>query len=175
MGASQDKMHCTRYLNGKGPPPLTETLEAEANGSNNHKKDALIKQGNQPEGGQMIWNIERRSLKGYPDCDTIQIIFQFDDGIQSDRHPHPGHSYNGMQTTAYLPQNSTGTKILRQLELAFQHKLLFTVAANSSGEYCVTPTDIPLKLDGGGSGSLDFPDPNYLKIVRKSLKVKGIK
>ncbi|XP_051970212.1 E3 ubiquitin-protein ligase DTX3L1 [Xyrauchen texanus] len=175
MGASQDKMHCTRYLDGKGPPPLTEMVEAETKGPN-HKKDALIKQGTQPEGGQMIWNIERRSLPGFPDYDSFQIIFHFDDGIQSDRHPHPGHRYNGMETMTFLPQNSMGTKILRQLEVAFQQKLLFTVAADSSGEYCVTLADIPLKpLDGGVSGRLGSPDPNYLKILSKSLKVKGIK
>ncbi|KAK9953116.1 hypothetical protein ABG768_017139 [Culter alburnus] len=177
MGASQskDKMHCTRYLNGKGPPPLTETVQAEVQGSNNHKKNTLIKQGNQPDGGKMNWNIERRSLPGHSECDTIQITFHFDDGIQSDMHPHPGHSYKGTEFVAYLPQNTTGTKILRLLEQAFENKLLFTVAANISGEYCVTPADIPLKTqDSGGPGSFGYPDPNYLKSVRKSLKVKGI-
>ncbi|XP_016327421.1 E3 ubiquitin-protein ligase DTX3L-like [Sinocyclocheilus anshuiensis] len=140
------------------------------------QKNTLIKQGNQPDGGQMNWNIERRSLPGHSDCDTIQIVFHFDDGIQSDKHPHPGHSYKGTEFVAYLPQNTTGTKILRLLEQAFEHKLLFTVAANSSGEYCVMPADIPLKtLDSGGPGSLGYPDPTYLKSVRKSLKVKGIK
>lgn len=176
MGTSQskDKMYCTRYLNGKGPPPLGQT--AKTQGSNNHKNNNLIKQGNQPDGGQMNFNIERRSLPGYPDYDTIQITFHFDDGIQSDKHPHPGHRYRGNESVAYLPQNSTGTKILRLLEQAFEHKLLFTVAANLSGEYCVTPADIPLKTrDSGGPGSLGYPDPNYLKSVRKSLKLKGIK
>ncbi|XP_048031105.1 E3 ubiquitin-protein ligase DTX3L1 [Megalobrama amblycephala] len=177
MGASQskDKMHCTRYLNGKGPPPLTETVQAEVQGSNNHKKNTLIKQGNQPDGGKMNWNIERRSLSGHSECDTIQITFHFDDGIQSDMHPHPGHSYKGTEFVAYLPQNTTGTRILRLLEQAFENKLLFTVAANISGEYCVTPADIPFKTqDSGGPGSFGYPDPNYLKSVRKSLKVKGI-
>ncbi|XP_039540547.1 E3 ubiquitin-protein ligase DTX3L1 isoform X2 [Pimephales promelas] len=170
MGASQskDKMHCTRYLNG--PPPLGET---ETQRSSNRKKNNLIKQGSQPDGGQMNCNIERRSLPGHPDCDTIQITFHFDDGIQSDKHPHPGHGYKGSECVAYLPQNTTGTKIVRLLEQAFQHKLLFTVAADLSGEYRVTPADIPLKTrDSGSSG---YPDPNYLKSVRKSLKVKGIK
>ncbi|XP_077101247.1 E3 ubiquitin-protein ligase DTX3L1 [Siphateles boraxobius] len=174
MGASQskDKMHCTRYLNGKGPPPLGET----AQGSNNQKKNNLIKQGNQPDGGKMNCNIKRRSLPGHPDCDTIQITFSFDDGIQLDTHPDPGQKYRGNVTVAYLPQNTTGTKILSLLMQAFEHQLLFTVAANPSGEYCVTPADIPLKtLDSGGPGSLGYPDPNYLKSVRKSLKVKGIK
>ncbi|XP_059391111.1 E3 ubiquitin-protein ligase DTX3L-like isoform X1 [Carassius carassius] len=175
MGASEskEKMYCTRYLNGKGPPPLTETDDPE---SNNPKKNSLIKQGNQPDGGQMNWKIERRSLPGHSDCDTIQILFQFDDGIQSDKHPHPGHSYYGTECVAYLPQNTTGTKILRLLEQAFEHKLLFTVEANSSGEYCVKPADIPLKtLDSGGPGSSGYPDPTYLKTVKNSLKVKGIK
>ncbi|KAK7123505.1 hypothetical protein R3I93_021816 [Phoxinus phoxinus] len=176
MGATQtkDKMHCTRYLNGKGPPPLGETVGTQ--GSNNHKKNNLIKQGNQPDGGQMNCNIERRSLPGYPNDDTLQITFHFEDGIQSNNHPHPGHGYRGIEFVAYLPENSTGTKIVRLLEQAFQHKLLFTVAANLSGEYCVTPADIPLKTrESGGPGSLGYPDPNYLKSVRKTLKLKGIK
>ncbi|CAM4723488.1 unnamed protein product [Leuciscus chuanchicus] len=172
MGASQskDKMHCTRYLNGKGPPPLGET--AETQGTKKHKKTDLIKQGNQPDGGQMNYTIERRSLPGYPGCDTIQITFHFDDGIQSDMHPHPGHSYRGNECVAYLPQNTTGTKIFRLLEQAFKHKLLFTVAANISGEYCVTPADIPLKTqNNGGPGSFGYPDPDYLKSVRKTCLV----
>ncbi|KTG47705.1 hypothetical protein cypCar_00020652 [Cyprinus carpio] len=165
MGASQskDKMQCNRYLNGKGPPPLTET---DGQGPNNHKKNSVIKQGNQPDGGQLNWNIERRSLPGHSDCDTIQIVFHFDDGIQSDKHPHPGHSYKGTEFVAYLPQNTTGTKILRLLEQAFKHKLLFTVAANSSGEYCVMPADIPLKtLDSGGPGR---PFANAILYMAKS-------
>ncbi|XP_056306601.1 E3 ubiquitin-protein ligase DTX3L1 isoform X1 [Danio aesculapii] len=178
MGASQskDKMHCTRYLNGKGPPPLADTVAADIQGPNNHTKKSLIKQGSQPDGGKLEWGIERRSLPGYPDDDTLKIIFHFEDGIQSDRHPHPGHSFRGSDTVVYLPQNSSGTKTLRLLEKAFQHKLLFTVAADGNGEYIVTSADIPLKTcDSGGPASLGYPDPNYLKTVRKSLAVKGIK
>lgn len=173
MGSSQskDKMHCTRYLNGKGPPALTEI---QANGTNNNKKGSQIKQGNQPE-GQMTWAIERRSLPGHSDCDTIQTTFHFEDGIQSERHPYPGHRYKGLDSVAYLPNNNTGVKLLRLLEVAFQHKLLFTVVANSSGEYCVTAADIPLKPLDSGPVSLGYPDPNYLKTVTKVLKQKGIK
>jgi len=59
------------------------TIQAETQRSSNRKKNNLIKQGSQPDGGQMNCNIERRSLPGHPDCDTIQITFHFDDGIQS--------------------------------------------------------------------------------------------
>ncbi|XP_050954529.1 E3 ubiquitin-protein ligase DTX3L1 [Labeo rohita] len=175
MGASQskDKMQCNSYLNGKGPPPLTGS---DGQPSNNHKKNGLIKQGNQPDGGQMTWDIERRSLPGYADCDTIKITYHFDDGIQSDKHPHPGHSYKGTNFVAFLPQNTTGTKILRKLECAFEHKLLFTVAASNNSEYCVMSADIPFKtVKSGGPESLGYPDPAYLKSVMKSLKEKGIK
>ncbi|KAI7792697.1 E3 ubiquitin-protein ligase DTX3L1 [Triplophysa rosa] len=173
MGSSQskDKMHCTRYLNGKGPPALTEI---QSNGTNNNKKGTLIMQGNQPE-GQMTWTLERRSLPGHSDCDTIQIAFHFEAGIQSDRHPHPGHRYKGLDSVAYLPNNNTGVKILRLLEVAFQHKMMFAVVADGRGEYCVTPADIPLKPMDRGPESLGYPDPNYLKTVTKVLKQKGIK
>lgn len=59
------------------------TVQAEVQGSNNHKKNTQIKQGNQPDRGKMNWNIERRSLPGHSECDTIQITFHFEDGIQS--------------------------------------------------------------------------------------------
>ncbi|XP_055039097.2 E3 ubiquitin-protein ligase DTX3L1 isoform X1 [Misgurnus anguillicaudatus] len=175
MGAteSKDKMYCSRYMNGKGPPSLTGL---KVDGPNNHKKFNLIREGSQPNGGEMTFNIERKSLPGYPDCDTIQIIFHFEDGIQTDRHPHPGHGYKGLDSVAYLPNNNTGIKIYRLLEAAFDQKLMFTVAADSNGEYCVTPADIPLKtLDSGGPGSLGYPDSTYLKTVMKILRIKGIK
>ncbi len=58
-------------------------VQTEGQKSNNHKKNSVIKQGNQPDGGQIIWRLERRSLPGHSDCDTIQMKFHFDDGIQS--------------------------------------------------------------------------------------------
>ncbi len=58
-------------------------VQTEGQRSNNHKKNSVIKEGNQPEGGQINWKIRRQSLPGYSGCDTIEVIIHFDDGIQS--------------------------------------------------------------------------------------------
>ncbi|TSK34881.1 E3 ubiquitin-protein ligase DTX3L [Bagarius yarrelli] len=118
----------------------------------------------------------RRNVEGYPDCDTIQITFEFEDGIQTEQHPNPGQQYYGLKTAAFVPQNHEGRKVYRLLEVAFQHKLLFTVATTSTGEERVTFSDIPLKTEeSGGYDSFSYPDPKYLKTVTKLLKAKGIK
>ncbi|KAF7708663.1 E3 ubiquitin-protein ligase DTX3L1 [Silurus meridionalis] len=177
MGSEQskDKMHCTRYLNGNGPPSLTEQVEKATNGTIGHKINSKIVIGNQPDDGKMSIMHARRNVEGYPDCDTIQMNFEFDDGIQTEMHPNPGQKYYGLKTVAFVPQNHEGRKVYRMLEAAFKHKLLFTVATTSTGEERVNYSDIPLKTkESGGHDSFSYPDPKYLKTVTKILKLKGI-
>ncbi|KAL2085666.1 hypothetical protein ACEWY4_018986 [Coilia grayii] len=170
-GQSRDKMHCTRYMNGKGPLSVEQQMEKDLHGASD-----TLTVGNQPE-GQMTLQHERRSLPSFPKHDTIKINFTFVDGIQTERHPRPGERFHGLKTVAYLPQNTKGTAVVRLLERAFQQKLLFTVATNSTGEEAVVPADVPLKTCGDVSGpeSLRYPDPDYLNNVVKVLKSKGIK
>ncbi|XP_076827998.1 E3 ubiquitin-protein ligase DTX3L1 [Brachyhypopomus gauderio] len=177
MGSAQskDKMHCNRYLNGDGPPPLAEQVQSSINGPRNSKKRSKIVDGNQPSDGQMTMTVHRRSVPGYPKSDTIQIDFVFEDGTQTEKHPNPGQMYCGLHTQAYLPQNSEGRKVYELLKVAFDHKLLFTVTTTNTGEEGVTFSDIPLKtMESGGAKSDCYPDPNYLKTVKKILKSKGI-
>ncbi|XP_060776596.1 E3 ubiquitin-protein ligase DTX3L1 [Neoarius graeffei] len=171
-GQSKDKMYCTRYLNGKGPPSLTDQAEKSANG----KINSEIVNGNQPDNGRMTITHLRRNVEGYPDCDTIQMNFEFDNGIQTEKHPNPGQKYHGLKTVAFVPQNHEGRKVYWLLEAAFKHKLLFTVATTSTGEEQVTFADIPLKTKAsGGHDSFSYPDPKYLKTVKNILNSKGIK
>ncbi|KAK1795120.1 hypothetical protein P4O66_010289, partial [Electrophorus voltai] len=157
MGSGQSKVYCNRYLNGNGPPQLAEqgscSVEAGINGTKKSKRGCRIVDGNQPNDGQMTVMVQRRSVEGYPKCDTIQMNFVFEDGIQAENHPNPGQTYYGLRTQAYLPQNSEGRKIYELLQVAFDHKLLFTVATTSTEEERVTFTDIPLKtIEKGGTG-----------------------
>ncbi|KAG9276495.1 E3 ubiquitin-protein ligase DTX3L-like [Astyanax mexicanus] len=173
---SKDKMHCTRYLNGDGPPPLDEQVKESISGTRTLKKIPGVVEGNQPDGGEMKITALRSSVEGYQDNDTIQINFVFEDGIQTEMHPRPGQMYHGLRTAAYLPQNSKGRKVYKLLQAAFQHKLLFTVATSNSGEQFVTFSDIPLKTSQkGGPESNGYPDPKYLDTVLKVLKSRGIK
>ncbi|XP_071383634.1 E3 ubiquitin-protein ligase DTX3L1 [Centroberyx affinis] len=166
-GQSRDKFHCNQYLNGQGPPPLVHQANEEVNGTYRPFN------GSQPE-GQMTWVILHRDLPGFPDDNTLQINYVFPDGIQTEKHPHPGQPFAGLRLWAYLPDNREGRKVLRLLDRAFNQQLLFTIATNQHGEDVVT-AGIPHKTQpDGGTKTESYPDPDYLKTVRKLLKDKGI-
>ncbi|XP_038578862.1 E3 ubiquitin-protein ligase DTX3L1 isoform X1 [Micropterus salmoides] len=170
-GQSSDKFHCNRYLNGQGPPSLVQQGPS-SNERVNGMHDAV--NGCQPE-GQMTWVILHRDLPGFPDDNTLQINYIFADGIQTEKHPHPGQPYAGLRLCAYLPDNREGRRILKLLDKAFNQQILFSVATNQDGEDVVTTASIPLKTQADGGSSADgYPDADYLKTVRKLLKDKGI-
>ncbi|NXR59554.1 DTX3L ligase, partial [Rhadina sibilatrix] len=132
--------------------------------------------GNQPEGTMSAKTISF-SLPGYPDCDTIQIDYVMNGGIQTSSHPNPGQRYGPAHRVAYLPDNEEGREILKLLRRAFDQKLIFTVGQScSTGQQSViTWNDIHHKtaLEGGPTG-FGYPDCYYLQRVRSELKAKGI-
>ncbi|XP_076577724.1 E3 ubiquitin-protein ligase DTX3L1 [Chaetodon auriga] len=165
-GQSSEKFHCNRYLKRQGPPSLVQQANVGVNGMR-----AL--NGCQPE-GQMTWVILYRDLPGFPDDNTLQLNYIFPDGIQTEKHPHPGQPYAGLQLCAYLPANREGRRVLKLLDKAFNQELLFSVATKD-GKDMVTATFIPLKTQPDGGSTVDgYPDSNYLKTVRKLLRDKGI-
>ncbi|XP_035509813.1 E3 ubiquitin-protein ligase DTX3L [Morone saxatilis] len=167
-GQSSEKLHCNRYLNGQGPPSLVQQANEGLNGMHKAVNDC------QPE-GQMTWVLLHRDLPGFPDDNTLQINYIFPDGIQTEKHPHPGQPYAGLRLCAYLPDSREGRKVLKLLDKAFNQQLLFTVATNRHGEDMVTIASIPLKTHPDGGNRIDgYPDSDYLKTVRKLLRDKGI-
>ncbi|XP_008305587.1 E3 ubiquitin-protein ligase DTX3L1 isoform X2 [Cynoglossus semilaevis] len=132
-----------------------------------------IPSGDQPE-GQMTLEVIHRDLPGFPNDHTIKINFIFPDGIQAERHPHPGQPFSGMHLSAYLPDNQMGRKILKLIDKAFNQKLLFHVGTSYDGRDMVTPS-IPLNIQPNeerkGNGK---PDLDYLQYVEKLLREKGI-
>lgn len=68
---------------------------------------------------------------------------------------------------AFVPQNNEGIKVYRMLEVAFKHKLLFTVATTSTGEERVTFSDIPLKTkESGGHDRWELCEIRCLVIMQ---------
>ncbi|XP_068877263.1 E3 ubiquitin-protein ligase DTX3L [Aphelocoma coerulescens] len=135
-----------------------------------------VLRGNQPE-GKMLATTIHSSLPGYPDCDTIQIDYYMEGGIQTSNHPNPGQHYRSTHRTAYLPDNKEGREILLLLRRAFNQKLIFTVGqSRTTGEQSViTWNDIHHKTaTNGGPTHFGYPDPSYLQRVRSELKAKGI-
>uniref|UniRef100_G3NA18 Uncharacterized protein n=1 Tax=Gasterosteus aculeatus TaxID=69293 RepID=G3NA18_GASAC len=76
-GQSSDKLHCNRYLDGKGPRPLSQQATYDMKGKNRGLNDC------QPE-GHMTWMILPRDLPGFPEDHTLHVDFTFPDGIQTE-------------------------------------------------------------------------------------------
>ncbi|XP_070541469.1 uncharacterized protein [Ptychodera flava] len=119
--------------------------------------------GDQPDGTMDISVDKSRQLPGYPGCGTVCITYTFPDGIQIDRHPHPGRPYQGTRRRAYLPDNSQGREVLQLLKKAFQAKLLFTVgqSVTTGLDDVVVWNDIHQKTSRhGGPANHGYPDPS---------------
>ncbi|GFT96809.1 e3 ubiquitin-protein ligase DTX1 [Nephila pilipes] len=143
------------------------------------KKIYGVKYGIQPS-GNMIYHVLPYSLPGYPECDTIRIIYDIPSGTQGPEHPMPGRKYTvrGFPRHCYLPDNEMGRKVLRLLVKAWKRRLIFTIGRSSTTgeENTVTWNEIHHKTEFGynrrGHG---FPDPNYFSNVLSELEAHGIK
>ncbi|XP_072026037.1 uncharacterized protein [Amphiura filiformis] len=110
-------------------------------------------------------------LQGSTSAGAIYIVYDFPPGTQGSDHPRPGKSYKGTRALAYLPCNSEGFLVARQLREAFIAGLTFTVKSDGAGGYEVTWSDkIPHKRNvKGGKWKYGFPDPDYMKQVKDAL------
>ncbi|XP_036299731.1 E3 ubiquitin-protein ligase DTX3L [Pipistrellus kuhlii] len=135
-----------------------------------------VLKGNQPEGTMSV-RYTRDSLPGYETCGSIVIDYNMRGGTQTEEHPRPGMNYSGTHRTAFLPDNKEGKEVLTLLQRAFDQKLIFTVGdSRVTGATNVTTwNDIHHKTSkSGGPANYGYPDPDYLKRVKKELKDKGI-
>ncbi|CAG9773780.1 unnamed protein product [Ceutorhynchus assimilis] len=135
------------------------------------------KHGNQPP-GTMEWGVIERSLPGYQNFRTIQIVYNIQSGIQGPDHPNPGREYYavGFPRVAYIPDNPKGRKVLRLLDEAWHRKLIFTITrSNTTGCEDVVSWNIPHKTEMGPSNnSYSYPDPGYLTSVLRELEALGV-
>ncbi|CAL1279606.1 unnamed protein product [Larinioides sclopetarius] len=142
------------------------------------KKIHGVKYGIQPS-GDMTYHVLPYSLPGYPECDTIRIIYNIPSGTQGPEHPRPGKIYTsrGFPRHCYLPDNEMGRKVLRLLVKAWKRRLIFTIGRSSTTgeENTVTWNEIHHKTEFGcnryGHG---FPDPNYFNNVLSELEAHGV-
>ncbi|KAJ8276907.1 hypothetical protein GJAV_G00069240 [Gymnothorax javanicus] len=158
----KDRLECNRYLNGKGPPPGLVRAHEDRRGES-AKRNRMV--GDQPE-GEMKWISIPRSLPCYPHCGTIEIEYDFKDGVQLEVHPNPGRPFTGLRAVAYLPDDLEGQKLLELLRQAFEQRLSFTVATGSDGSEVVTWSDIP------HCTGFSNPDPHYIMMAKQALKSK---
>ncbi|GBM55147.1 E3 ubiquitin-protein ligase DTX4 [Araneus ventricosus] len=142
------------------------------------KKIHGVKYGIQPP-GDMIYHVMPCSLPGYPECDTIRIIYDIPSGTQGPEHPMPGKKYTsrGFPRHCYLPDNEMGRKVLRLLVKAWKRRLIFTIGRSSTTgeENTVTWNEIHHKTEFGcNRREHGFPDPNYFNNVLAELEAHGV-
>ena len=108
--------------------------------------------GDQPKNGHMSHIITSHILPGFPNSNTIQINYRIPNGIQGPNHPNPGQTYNGINRTAYLPNNHEGNHILKLLYKAFENGLTFTIgnSRTTNEQGVITWNDIHHKTQISG-------------------------
>ena len=138
------------------------------------------KWGEMPTSGNMNYKIVPKGLPGYEDFHTIQITYNFQNGIQGPHHPMPGQPFFaiGFPLNSFLPDTDKGRLALRLLEIAFNRRMTFRVgrdevtgqsdviAWNDSIEH---KTEFSSKENGHG-----YPDPDYLDRLISQLAQLGI-
>jgi len=110
--------------------------------------------GTQPVGGTMSYRVIPKGLPGFQNYHSIQITYNFNNGVQGKEHPSPGQPFYaiGFPRTAFLPDTEKGRIVLEMLEKAFHGGFTFTVSP--SGE--IVWTDIPHKTEFGSEMKLDL-------------------
>ncbi|XP_042240567.1 probable E3 ubiquitin-protein ligase DTX2 isoform X2 [Homarus americanus] len=133
--------------------------------------------GNQPNGRMDVISVSG-SLPGHPNCNTIQITYNINNGVQGPEHPRPGRPYHavGFPRIAYLPNSEKGKKVLKLLREAWRRRLVFTIGTSVTMgiQDAVTWNEIHHKTEWTNYNGHGYPDPNYLDNVLKELALHGV-
>lgn len=140
--------------------------------------------GSMPGNGTMTYKIVPKGLPGYEDYHSIQITYNFQNGIQGQDQPAPGQPFYaiGFPRIAFLPDTEKGRKVLKFLETAFNHQLTFVIAKNQGPhgrngqpDLLVWNEALEHKTDFGPNDKENaYPDPDYLDRVLLQLSHLGI-
>ncbi|XP_069490293.1 serine-rich adhesin for platelets-like isoform X2 [Ambystoma mexicanum] len=114
------------------------------------------------------------SLPGFHNDPSFKIIYEIPDGIQGVKEPNPGRPYKGGRFEAYLPDNREGQKILVLLKKAFDKGHTFKVQSFETGDKVTWNAIIHKTSIDGGRHRNGYPDHQYLRAVRRQLKLLGI-
>ncbi|XP_063259959.1 uncharacterized protein LOC134553800 [Prinia subflava] len=110
-----------------------------------------------------------QSLPGYPQTETLQVVYSIPDGVQGVGDPRPGQPYKGGVFCAFLPNNEEGMKTAELMREAFERGLTFQIKS-CNGEERVTWGFIPHKTScDGGKARNGYPDDEYLSEVSTVL------
>ena len=133
-----------------------------------------VRTGDQPLTGTMTVTYESSCVPGYEGYGTIRIKYNFSHGVSE-----TGTNYNAASfpRVCYIPRCPEGEKVLQLLKLAWERRLVFTVATSvtTGCENCVVWNNIHHKTEPHSNTSgHGFPDPNFLNNIKMELAVQGV-
>ena len=136
------------------------------------RKEIGKPQGKSPSGSMSVSYSSSLCCSGFDFDSTIVVTYSMKSGTQKSYHENPGQSHSGKRTTAYIPGNTEGEKLLKRLKYAFLRGLTFTVGMSLTtgiANKC-TWSNIHHKTSlNGGVTAHGYPDSGYLANCNKEL------
>ena len=129
--------------------------------------------GDQPYGKMFVSFNPEHQLPG-EEKGIYSITYVFPNGIQSEKHYHPGLPYSGTKRAAFIPAGGRWRAILRKFMMAWDARRIFTVGTSlSTGiENCVIWNCIHHKTSQ--AGCFGYPDPGYFDRLTSEFAAIGL-
>ena len=138
-------------------------------------------QGLSPSGTMMVTKASQIFCSGaWAPRGGLIVSYFLPAGIQKTYHNNPGLSFSSANWASYLPYNEQGVMLLRRLQYAFLHGLLFSVETDEHGRdgiiwACVTHKTHPCNSRGITVDTLhSYPDPTYFERCHNELDRCGV-
>lgn len=140
-------------------------------------------QGLSPSGVMVVTSLPSTYCHGcWAPAGSFLLFFFIPAGVQKAYHVNPGAQYQSSNWKAFLPKSALGLRLLRRLQYAFLHGLLFTLKPETqlrTPELAVGRARIPLKTSPSPCATADdaaecFPDPAYFSRCNKELDRCGV-
>eukprot|EP00899_Mesostigma_viride_P010887 jgi/Mesvir1/197/Mv13546-RA.1 len=116
------------------------------------------------------------TLAGHAQGGAIKITYIIPDGRQDPDGDDPGKPFAGTRRDAYLPNSTEGNEVLKQLQQAFQQRLIFSVGTSQTTgrDNVVIWNGIHHKTDLTPHAEHGYPDGTYLTRVKAEMQQAGV-
>eukprot|EP00899_Mesostigma_viride_P005332 jgi/Mesvir1/147/Mv13512-RA.1 len=116
------------------------------------------------------------TLAGHAQGGMIKITYFIPGGMQDPDGDDPGKLFAGTRRDAFLPNSTEGKEVLRQLQQAFQQRLIFSVGTSltSGRDNVVIWNGIHHKTDLTPHAEHGYPDGTYLTRVKAEMQQAGV-
>lgn len=131
--------------------------------------------GTSPSGEMRVSTNKNMSCEGFSSVGTIVIDYKMFSGVQKEYHNETGRSFEGVNRRAFLPDNEDGRNLLKRLNWAFSHGLIFRIgtSATTGQSGVITWSSVHHKTKRT-KGAYGWPDSSYFTRCNKELDNLGV-